>query len=405
MTATRATPRRVLPARLAFGLIAVALLVLIAGTEVPTPLYLPYRARFGFSAGVLTLVFAVYALALIPALLLFGGLSDRLGRRRVIVAGLLAAAGGSAVLAAAPDTGWLLAGRAVQGLAAGTASGAAAAALMDLEPRGDHRRAALWAATATAAGGASGPLAAGLLAQYAPYPLVLSYLVEIGVLLALAAAALAMPDAAPAAGRGRRPRRPGIPREIRRPFAQAGLTVFTAWSVGALYTSVVPSYAADLLGSRDLALLGGVAFLMLATAAATQYAFRALPARLAQGYGLLLLTGGLAALVAAFPARSPVLLGVSAVVDGVGLGLAFLGAQTLVNHVAPPARRGEVGSAFLVCLYLGVALPVIGTGYLAGPWSLFGAVAAFSAVIGALALAGAAWTLRAAPARRAAPAA
>lgn len=102
-----------------------AWLVLMCGTNLATPLYAVYRERFGFSSIVLTTVFAAYAVVLIPALMLFGGLSDRFGRRPVVAAGLLTAIAGLALFAAARGTVWLYAARVCQGAAVGMASPAA----------------------------------------------------------------------------------------------------------------------------------------------------------------------------------------------------------------------------------------------------------------------------------------
>jgi MFS family permease len=117
-----------------FWTASAALFALLLGANLPTPLYAVYRQRFGFSSSVLTLIFAIYALVLIPLLLVFGQLSDRLGRRRVILLGLGAAAVGLALFAAARGTGWLFGARAMQGLAVGATTGTATAALVELEP-------------------------------------------------------------------------------------------------------------------------------------------------------------------------------------------------------------------------------------------------------------------------------
>ncbi|WP_331713300.1 MFS transporter [Nocardia terpenica] len=201
-------------------------------------------------------------------------------------------------------------------------------------------------------------------------------------------------ESPPASASSRPSARPpfGIPANIRIPFARIGITVGTAWSVGALYTSVVPSYAVGLLHTRNLAVLGAVAFVMLATAAASQLVLRSVPSRSAQSVGLGLLTVGLVALVVAFPTGSALWLVGSAVLDGLGLGLAFLGAQAELNRIAPPRHRAELAAAFNVCLYCGVAFPVVGVGLLADGTSLFAAVTAFAAGIGALATLTAVWT-------------
>src|SRR5437868_2334013 len=149
-------------------------LVLMAGANLATPLYAVYAQRFGFSSLVLTAIFAAYAFVLVPSLLLFGRLSDRFGRRPVMFAGLLVACAGLVLFSAAQGTAWLFAARALQGLAVGMISGPATAALVEFDPRRDEQRPALLAGLAQAGGSGVGPVAAGLLAQWAPAPRQLS---------------------------------------------------------------------------------------------------------------------------------------------------------------------------------------------------------------------------------------
>ncbi|WP_051844939.1 MFS transporter [Streptomyces sp. NRRL S-813] len=390
-----------------FLTVAAALFLLLAGANLPTPLYAVYQQRFGFSAEVLTLVFATYAVVLVPTLLVFGRLSDRLGRRRVIVAGLGAAAVAAALFAAAEGTAWLFAARAMQGLALGMVSGGANAGLVELEPRHDARRAALLATLAQTGGCAAGPLAAGMLAQWAPAPRTLCYLVGLTATVAIALGVLAVPEPArgtrdrvtePARGSRsrRRIQRPGVPRAIRGSFARVALTAAVVWAVAALFLSVVPSYVGSLLGTHDLALLGAITAVMLAASCAAQLASRSgiRPAR-SQAGGLILLAAGLLALVAAFPAHSLALVLVGAVLAGCGHGAGFLGAQGELNRCVPGDRRGEVTAAFYTCVYTGVAVTSIGVGLIARAVSLSEAVALFAAVIGATALATACRHLRA----------
>src|SRR4051794_17115466 len=145
-----------------FLLVGGAWFAVMAGSNLATPLYAVYERRFGFSSAVLTVVFATYALVLAPSLLVFGQLSDRLGRRRVISTGLATAAAGLGLFALASGLAWLFAARAVQGLAVGMISGAASAALVELDPVPTEHRAALFAALAQAGGSAAGPFLAGL---------------------------------------------------------------------------------------------------------------------------------------------------------------------------------------------------------------------------------------------------
>src|SRR6476661_6136873 len=149
-----------------FRVVSGAWFAMMAGANLATPLYAVYEGEFGFSSAVLTVVFATYALVLAPSLLLFGQLSDRLGRRRVMAAGFATATAGLALFALAQSLPWLFAARGLQGLAVGMISGAAAAALVELDPAPREDRAALFAALAQAGGSASGPLLAGALAQW-----------------------------------------------------------------------------------------------------------------------------------------------------------------------------------------------------------------------------------------------
>jgi MFS family permease len=376
-----------------FFIVATALFVLLAASNMPTPLYAVYRERFGFSSAVLTLIFATYAVVLVPSLLLFGQLSDRLGRRRVIAAGLAVAMLGLALFAAARGTPWLFAARAVQGLSVGAITGAATAGLVELEPDGDRRRAALLSVLAQAGGCAVGPLTAGVLAQWAPEPRVLCYVVALVAIAATAAAALSIPEPARADGRWEI-QRPSVPPAIRSGFARASLTGAAVWAVAALFLSVVPSYAAKLLATHDLALLGAIAATMLATSCATQWLAAGRASARAQPVGLAFLACGLAALVVAFPLHSLAIVLAAALLAGVGHGLAFLGAQTEVNHLAPSDRRGEVTAAFMSCIYGGVAVSVIGVGVIStSAASLYTAVSVFAVAIGATAVLTAGWHL------------
>lgn len=357
-----------------------------------TPLYAVYRERFGFSATELTLIFATYTIALIPSLLLFGQLSDRLGRRRVLAGGLGLAAVGLLVLAFAASTAWLFVGRAIQGVSLGAVVGTAAAALVELQPEGDYGRAALATVLAQSGGSAAGPLVAGALAEWAPAPRQLSYLLAVAVTVVMAAAVLRIEEPREPSGEWRL-QRPSVPAQIRGRFAQACLTGASVWAVGALYLSVIPSYAAELLSTDNLALLGAISALMLGIACVAQALCvrGGLPARRAQPAGLVSLVAGIAALVLAFPTHSLALVLVSALLAGAGLGLGYFGAQADINEIAPPERRGEVTAAFITTLYTGVSTTVITVGVLGDAYSLYTAVTVAGIAIAVTACATAAW--------------
>ncbi|MEV4758696.1 MFS transporter [Micromonospora sp. NPDC049559] len=363
---------------------AYALLVLLTGTNLPTPLYRGYEERFGFSPLVVTLIFAAYVAALIPTLLLAGPLSDAIGRRGVLLPAVAAAVLGSLVFALAANTVWLFVARILQGLALGAASGPLTAALTELEPTGNRRRAAL-VSTVTSVGGLGlGPVLGGLLAQYGPAPHVLPFVVEIVLLVPAAAAVLALP-AARARARWR-PRRPTIPGDLRAVFATSGAASFLAFAVIGVFLTLVPAYVATLSGSGNLLLGGAAVALMLTCSALAQLVGYGRPARTLELLGLPLLAVGLVVLAVAGGRSSLPLLLVATAIAGVGQGLAFLGGLTAVNQATSADRRAEVLSSFYVVIYLGVGLPVIGVGLLATMAGLLDAVRCFAGVVAVLCL-------------------
>ena len=159
-----------LPRRAAFWILAATLAVLLAAASAPSPLYVVYQARWGFSSLTLTLVFAVYVLALLSSLLVAGALSDSVGRRPVIIAALALQIAAMIGFILADGVAWLYAARIVQGVATGLATGALGGAILDFQPE-DPRVAPLVNSVAPMAGLGAGALLAGLLVQLAPSPL------------------------------------------------------------------------------------------------------------------------------------------------------------------------------------------------------------------------------------------
>ena len=369
-----------------FWLLVYSGVILFVGTTIPTPLYRVYQEEMHFSSGVLTLIFAVYVLTLLPSLLLFGHISDQIGRRPVLLVGLAFAAGGAAVFATAQSLAALFVARALQGVATAVISGALTAALSEFEPMRDTKKAAFFFSVANVGGAALGPIFAGLVAEYGSWPTRLPYLVCL-ILMIPVIALTALPETVAE----RRPislrlRIPHIPGEIRREFMLASATSFTAWAATALFLTLAPSYVATLLELRNLAVGGGVVFLMLGTSAVAQTLWRGLPFRRMMTLGLVMLPVGLAGIVLAVPLYSAALLVAATLVAGAGQGLAFMGSMALVNKVAPAGQRADVASSFYIVSYLGVALPAIGIGFGAQLAGLFAAVCVFALLVGIIAL-------------------
>ena len=268
------TPRRpVAPRRLAFWLVAAAFSVTMLGTTLPTPLYVLYQQKLGFAPLMITVVYAVYAAGVLAALLLFGRSSDEWGRRRVLLAGLACAAMSAVVFLLAHGLALLFVGRLLSGLAAGTFTGTATATLADLAGEGQEQRATQVATASNMGGLGLGPLVAGLLAQLAPLPLHLPFVVDLGLVLLAIIAVWATPETVAVAAHPRlRISRPDLPPQVRPLFVRAATAGFAGFVVLGVFTAVAPSFLLAVLHAGSHALSGTVVFAVFAASALGQVA-------------------------------------------------------------------------------------------------------------------------------------
>jgi MFS family permease len=371
----------------AFGAATFAVFALLLGSNLPNTLFPLYAKVYGLSPVGLTLLFATYTLLVIPAVLVFGPLSDVKGRRELLIAAIVVAAVAAGIFAAANAVVVLFVAQAVQAMALGALQGTAAPTLVEHDPTDQPRRASVAASSATIAGAAAGPVLAGLLAQYAALPLRLCFLVEVGVLaVALGAVIVAVP--ARSQREPWRPRRPSVPPQIRRSFIVAGTSAFVAWAVTGLFLSLIPSFVITVVGDDNLAVAGGVMALMLAVSAVAQLAGQRLESLRAQTAGLVVMILGVLALIFAVLETSLVVLLVASVLAGIGQGLSFMGSLADVSEFAPADRKGDIVASYYVVIYVATALPAVGVGVLAQLTSLSTGILVFAYVVIAICLSG-----------------
>ncbi|WP_333482402.1 MFS transporter [Streptomyces sp. RPT161] len=370
-------------ARVRYLAAAAVFAVGMAGTTLPTPLYGLYRQQIGFSELMVTVVFAVYALGVIAALLIAGDFSDVLGRRPVLMVALGLSVLSAVCFLAEDGLPLLFVGRLLSGFAAGLFSGAATAAVLELAPPQLSGRAGFAATAANMGGLGCGPVLSGVLAQYAPWPLRLPFLVHIALLAAAFAVTSALPETV-ARRTPRPPLRPQgmvVPEQTRGAFVPAGLAALAGFSLLGLFTAVAPSFVARTLGVHNLAVSGVVVFSVFCSSTAGQFLMGRVGVRRALPIGCLVLTIGMALVASSLLMVSLPVLVVGAVVGGLGQGLAFRAALTSVSAVAPDEHRGATISAFFVVAYVGISLPVVGVGALTLALGLRGAGLVFSGCV------------------------
>ena len=372
---------------MAAGLVAVAFLVTMLGATLPTPLYPLYEAELGFGGVTVTLIFATYAVGVAAALIFTGRLSDQIGRRAVLLPGLALAVISSAVFLIPDSVTALFVGRVFSGLSAGIFTGTATAMLVDLAPQGKQARYSLLAACVNMLGLGLGPVLAGALAEYAPLPLDLPYLVHIALVLVTAVGLwfVAEPVDVPDGPVHWAPQRLGVPPEVRGVFVRAAIAGFAGFAVLGLFTAVSPSFVAQVLRIENHLVTGLVVFTLLGASTIGQVASSRLAERPALIVGSAGLVVGVLVVGLSIATASLVLLIVGAVVAGVGQGMSFRAGLGAVNAGTPAARRSEVASSFFLVLYVAISLPVIGEGIASAAFGLVPAGVAFSLVVAVIA--------------------
>ena len=379
----------------ALASIASIITVAFMGSVIITPLYTLYQRKFGFSEITLTLIYAVYVVGNVAALLLFGQISDQIGRKRSALPAILLAAFSAVLFMLAPGTLFLFLGRLLIGLAVGVASGTGTAWLAEEFGPDERQKGTLSAATANLSGIALGPLVGGLLAQYAPWPLQLPFIVYIAMLMAVAIAISRVtvtrdPQVAKLSEVRVHPRI-GVPRDLLGAFAAPAVTGFAIFALGGLYFSLIPSVVVRDLHEANIAVSGFIVFEFGILAAALLVVSRRLRPETAMTAGLVALLPAVALVVVAQAARSMPLLILATAFAAVALGLGYRGSLQVVNEIAPDDRRAEVVSSYYISCFLGNAVPVIGLGVLSTLTTALTGSIVFAATIAALGIGALLW--------------
>jgi MFS family permease len=332
----------------------------LAASAAPTPLYATYQKAWGFSALTTTVVFGIYALAFLSALLTFGRLSDHVGRRPVLLVGIAGQVLALVLFVDAHSVTTLLVARIIQGLAAGTAIGAIGAGMLDIE----ETRGAVANATAPGLGTASGALLSAVAVQWLPAPTRLVYEVLAALLLAQALGVLWLPETSPRAPGAWRSLVPQIalPAQTRRPMLAAAPVLFAVWALGGFYASLGPSLIAHVVGSASVIEAGLGLGILAGVGALTTYVLRTESAARVMLIGTSALIAGVGVVLLSILVGSPLGFFLGTALAGVGFGAGFQGGIRLVAPLAHPDQRAGVLSVLFTVSYLGLGLPAVVAG-------------------------------------------
>lgn len=370
-----------------FILIALAFLITMIGTTVPTPLYAIYQQHLGFDATWVTLIFAIYAAGVIAALLAVGSWSDQVGRRPMLIAGLAMGAISAVIFLTTDSVTGLLLGRLFSGFSAGIMTGTGTVAVIEAAPARWRGVSTLAATAANMLGLGLGPLLAGYTSQYLPWPVQLIFIVHLGL---LAAAALAIACVGETAQRPAKPKlgllRPSIPPAVRGPFIPAAIAGLAGFSVTGLFTCLVPAIMRQVMGHDSGLLIGVVIFVLFVGSIIGQALEKTVPARLQMTLGCTVLMLGVLGLGVSIASAQLWLLVLGGALSGIGQGLTFRAGMGAVAGAAPPGQKAAVTSALFVVYYLSMSVPVIAVGFSIPLFGLRHVGETFSALVALVAL-------------------
>ncbi|TGA98926.1 acetolactate synthase small subunit [Sporolactobacillus shoreae] len=368
-----------------FWLVAYNLFITLLGTNIPSPLLALYKTQWHLSAGMVTLLFAIYAVVVIPTIIISGQLSDQVGRKKLLIPGVFFIIVGSVCFALSTNFMMLLVSRIFQGLSVGMMNGVAVAALTELDEKHNRIKAAFIGSMAVTVGNALGPVLSGFLGEYAPFPMKLAYFIHMFLAIPGFVGLLYMSEKVKHTG-SVHVHRPAVPHSIRNRFYLSGMTSFIAWSIMSLMLSIIPSYADQLVGSSNLAVSGAIVALVLSISTISQVILKRLSLQKLVILGFVLIILGLVALVMTLSTKSLLFLFLTTILIGFGHGPTFAGSLALTNHISPDQSRGDIIASFYVITYLGVSLPILGLGFVAHWIGLNSSILLYSALMAAMIL-------------------
>ncbi|ROP61154.1 MFS transporter [Curtobacterium sp. ZW137] len=358
------------------------------GTTIPTPLYPTYESRFGFGSTTTTVLFAVYAGGVILALVLGGRLSDAVGRRPMLFAGIVFSLASAVVFAIGTAEWMLFVARVLSGLSAGIFTATGTVAVLENAPEQRRSLASALATAANIGGLGLGMLLAGAVATVTPWPLRAPYVVHAVLLVIAGVALLAVRDSVTPDRSRIRLQLPGIPPESRGVFAASAVGAVVGFAVCGLYSSVAPNFMGKVLGVESPFVVGVVVFALFGASAAAQIVLRGLADRTLIVIGALALAAGMGVLVWSLLATSLALLVGSSILAGIGQGLLFMTGLRAITGATDASRRTEATTSYFVLAYLSISIPAIGAGLLAAGIGLVAAGVVFALVVAVVSLIG-----------------
>ena len=374
--------------------VALGVFMVSYGTNVSTPFLTLYRDRLDLSANATQLIFVVYVLGIVASLLIAGQLSDRFGRKPLLIGSLAVSAVASLLLIQGRDSyGYLIAGRVLLGVVSGAGLGVGAAWFQEIMGAGNELKAALIATAVTYGGFGAAPPISVIYEWIGSSPLVVPFLLHVVLTLLAIPAVSRVPetvDVRAAAARG--PWRPGlrlgVPAAARRGFlwyvAPLAILVFAFPSTA---FSLFPVLLSDAIPGKEVLLTGVSGSLTAWSGLVARSFLQRVSYRTAMGWGAAIGSVGYLLGTIAFATNGWPLVWPAAIVLGAASGIMSTAGLTFVGEMTTDEQRGALTSTFYLVAYLGMTMPLLISGLSGffGTTSVLIAITALAAILAATA--------------------
>ena len=352
-------------APIAFPILAITLFLFFVSASVPSPLFVVFQGRWGFSPGMLTVAFSIYSLVLLVTLLVAGSLSDHLGRKPVIVAALTIQVASMALFLKADGIGGLLVARIVQGLSMGVVNGALSAAVIEAAPPARKALGSLLTSVSPLAGLATGALVTGALLGVTNQAEVWAFGVLGGLFCLSAVSVVLIPETASPVPGLLRSMVPSVhvARAARHGFMRGLPLLLSIWALCGFVIALGPSLLRNVFAVNSGLLNGATVAVLCGAGAASSLLMRGQPSGRMAVLGMAAVTAGVGLILVAIGTGALTLFFIGSAVAGAGLGVSFSGLIQSLVPLTPLHERAELFAAIFLVTYLSLSVPPIAAGF------------------------------------------
>ncbi|MFD2700627.1 MFS transporter [Paenibacillus shunpengii] len=342
------------------------ILMMSCGATYISSLFPLYGDHYHMSSLELTLLFAVYAVILVPTLLIVGAKGSSWGLKKVLRISIWLSIASTLLFIGSQNVWMLFAARILEGIAYGAFTGTATAFLLKQTSHDQQSTAIKFSGVAINVGFGMGPAISGLILQYVlVQPLRLPFWVLLGLLLSSLVLIETLPKHEDSQKSTNAKISLGVPDSIRSHFISfIALPAFTFFMLGGIVFSMIPSFVKNVIHSSDLSIAGLLVFMLLGVAAFIQFfPWLQNPVKRMR-IGIVFLAIGPWIIVLSGQIENLLMLWLGMLIQGVGAGWSFQVALMFAGQLPKPEERPRVISAFYLCAYSGFIIPPIGVGIL-----------------------------------------